>query len=66
MAYRANLYCHGQAVTSDKFSKGFDQMNWPKENPCRRRSCRFYGKPECFEFRTGRDASRCNWYERRP
>lgn len=64
MAYRANLYSHGQMVITDKFRKNFDQMIWPKDNPCRRRSCRFFGdKSRCFEPQTGRDAGRCNWFE---
>jgi len=64
MAYRANLYSHGQMCVTDKFRKNFDQMTWPKDNPCRRRSCRFFGKPGCFEVQTGRGAERCNWYEK--
>jgi len=65
MAYRANLYSHGQMVTTEKFCKGFDGTTWSKENPCRRWSCRFFKKSRCFEIQTGRDADRCNWYEKR-
>lgn len=60
-----NLYSHGQMCVTDKFRDTFDQMSWPKEKPCRRKTCLFYKTSKCFEFQTGRDATRCNWYEKK-